>query len=281
MNWLTVELVEGLQQAIRQGMPVHDHINNIQHATLAGLLEYGCLRYTAASDSLPPLPAVVQISPLGRALSEIRSPLGLRSSGSQKPHIRSVDTREVEFHALEGENPTLEPAWEDYMVRFVRSAVAAGFRQVIADGICATLHEMAENVQIHAASPVGAVAGYHVTPGVSAFTIVDVGVGVLASLRTCREYAHLSHHGDALQAVLRDHASKFGRGKGGNGFRQLFKSLADQRGELRFRTGQARVTMSGELTNALGTESFGEPIPGFQITVVCQTADATTNRPLM
>jgi hypothetical protein len=117
---------------------------------------------------------------------EIRSPLGLRRSGSQKPHIRSVDTREVEFHSLEGENPTLEPAWEDYMVRFVRSAVAAGFRQVIADGICATLHEMAENVQIHAASPVGAVAGYHVTPGVSAFTIVDVG-----GRRTCQP-AHLS-----------------------------------------------------------------------------------------
>jgi hypothetical protein len=34
-----------------------------------------------------------------------------------------VDTQEAEFHVLEGEG-----AWEDFQVRFVRSAVEAGFK---------------------------------------------------------------------------------------------------------------------------------------------------------
>lgn len=281
MEWLTVETVEDIQRALRAGMPVHDHVAGVQHATVAGLLEYNCLRHAVADGSVPPLPDAIRSSRLGRALAEIRSPLGLRTTGSQKPHVRSVEAREIEFHALEGSEPTLAPAWEDFMVRFVQSAVEAGFSRVIADGICATLHEMGENAPLHAASPVGAVAGYHVTPGVATFSVVDVGVGVLASLQRCPDYAGLRHHGDALRAVLRDRASRFGRGRGGNGFRQLFKSLADQRGELRFRTGEARVTMSGELTDALGTETFGEPLPGFQITVVCRAGDGLADRPLL
>ncbi|CAN5538096.1 hypothetical protein BH11PLA2_BH11PLA2_16500 [soil metagenome] len=281
MEWLTVKMVEGLHEAIRLGLPVSGHVANLRHATIAGLLEYGCLRYSITDGSLPTLPNTILSGRLGQALNEIRSPLGFRSNGSQKPHVKSVEIREVEFHALEGSAPTLDPAWEDFANRFFRSAVDAGFQKVVADGIGATMHELAENVFLHAESPVGAVAGYHVSPGVACFTIADVGVGVLASLRTCSEYTHLQYHGEALSAVLRNHASKFGSGKGGNGFRQLFKSLVDQRGELRFRTGEARMTMSGELSSALGVGSFGESLPGFQITVVCRTANAITDHPLL
>jgi hypothetical protein len=284
MGRLTVGLVEELQQAVRRGRPVADHVIRLTDATLAGLLEYGCLRWAVADDAvIPPLPTALLSGPLGQALLQVRSALGPRSTGPQRRHLKSVDTQEAEFYVLEGDEASAEPAWEDFQIRFVRSAVASGFTRTIANGLSAALQEMADNACLHARSPAGALVGYHVPPGAALFCVVDVGIGVLESLRSHHDYAHLQLHRDALLTALQDGASRFGRGQGGYGFRQVFKALADQYGQLRFRSGQGCICMAGTgLDVTVGdARIIAESLPGFQVTVCCRTHDAVSERPLL
>ncbi len=273
MGRLTVELVEELQQAVRLDRPVAGHVTGLTDVTLAGLLEYGCLRYAVADNAvLPPLPSAVLASPLGQALRAVRSPLAARTTGRQKPHVRNVDPHEVEFHVLDGDEASVQPDWEDFLTRFSNSAVAAGFTRTIADGLGAALQEMADNACEHSRSPAGALVGYHTVAGTAAFCVVDVGIGVLESLRSHPDYAHLHLHRDALRAALRDGVSCRRLEPGGTGFRQVFKSLADQHGHLRFRSGQGCITMTGSHFDAtVGDETFPEAMPGFQVTVCCRT----------
>jgi len=128
MSKLTVGLVEELQQAIRLGRPVAEHVLRLTAATLTGLLEYGCLRYSVADAAvLPPLSPAVLSGPRGQALLAVRSPLGPRTTGRQKAHAKHVDPQEAEFHVLEGEEASAQPDWDDFLVRFSNSAVKVGF----------------------------------------------------------------------------------------------------------------------------------------------------------
>lgn len=112
MTLLTAELVEELQQALRRGRGVAGHVAGLRGATLAGLLEYGCLRYAVGDDAvLPQLPPAVLSGALGQALLAVRSPLGPRTSGAQKSPVRAVGVREAEFHVLEGGQASVQADW--------------------------------------------------------------------------------------------------------------------------------------------------------------------------
>jgi hypothetical protein len=278
LDCLSVKLVEDLHQAVQQKVPVGTVVAALKTATLPGLLEYGCLRWLVNDDSVvPPLPPAVLNSPLGQAVQQVRSELGPRRTGREKQPLNRVDTQPSEFHVLDGEAGLEAPDWEHFGIRFARSAEGVGFAKLVADGLNAALHEMAENAVIHSESPVGPLAGYQVLPGVALFTVVDVGIGVLASLRSHRAYQQLRLHRDALRTALQDGASRFGPGEGGFGFRRVFKALADQHGHLRFRSGQGCITMQGTDFDAdLGEETFPAELPGFQVTVCCRTCGEVT-----
>ena len=169
MTLLTAELVEELQQALRLGRGVAKHVTGLREATLAGLLEYGCLRYAVGDDAvLPPLPPAVLSGALGQALLTVRSPLGPRTTGTQKAPVRAVGVREAEFHVLDGEQASVQADWKLFLVRFSDSAFAAGLPRTIADGLGAALQEMADNACEHARSPAGALVGYHALAGAAA-----------------------------------------------------------------------------------------------------------------
>jgi hypothetical protein len=78
------------------------------------------------------------------------------------------------------------------------------------------------------------------------FVVADSGVGVLATLREAPEYRNLSDHGRAMHAALQDGVSRYGRAANrGNGFRDLFLGLANLNADLRFRSGDHALTISG------------------------------------
>src|SRR5947209_1119827 len=86
--WLTCEFVEELQQAAGAGKPVDCFVDPLENTTLPGLLEYGCAKWH--SPTLSALSAQIFASPLGRALQEVRSELGLRATGRQKHPPRTI-----------------------------------------------------------------------------------------------------------------------------------------------------------------------------------------------
>jgi hypothetical protein len=104
---LTVELVETIQTLERKGKPIADIVEQLESATLPGLIEYCCLHYDQR-NKFPRLPRSLYRIPLAYALLEVRSILGLRSTGASKGSIRSLRTRPIEFHLVPSETDFTE-----------------------------------------------------------------------------------------------------------------------------------------------------------------------------
>jgi hypothetical protein len=282
-GWLTVKFVEALHHAVRNRRDVAPAVAALRNATLPGLMEYGCLKRTLPASSLPDLPKAVLDSLVGQALQQVRSDLGLRTTGKARPPLKRVDPQSVEFWVIDGEEGFTDQSWEVFEIRFNRSARNGGFTGSVADGLQGALHEMAENAVIHSEAPTGILAGYQVTPEAALFTVVDVGIGILASLRTHAAYQHFQVHLEAIRAALHVGVSRFGPGEGGLGFSQVFKSLAADSGLLRFRSGEGCITMDGTDLDAdtKGNETFPPGLPGFQVTVCCRKGATLQSEPLV
>jgi anti-sigma regulatory factor (Ser/Thr protein kinase) len=280
-TWLTCEFVEELQQAAGAGQAVDTFVDPLEHTTLPALLEYGCARWH--NPRLTALPASVFASSHGRALQEVRSELGLRTTGGQKQPPRTITPSAHEFFVLEGSNsPTTEQDWLEFLVRFRRSIKSVGFDLEKAKGIAAALSEMADNATIHANAPVGVLVGYHVLDGAAVCCVADVGIGVLASLTSHEAYRHVQSHKEAVRLALRRGVTRYGPGQGGLGFYNVFKALAAMSGTLRFRSGEGCVSMDGTDVDAdKGEESYVIFRPGFQVTICCRTSGRTDPFPLV
>lgn len=279
-GWLTCESVEELQQAAEVGKPIATYVESLKAATLPGIVEYGCARWHL--PNLPPLPAAIALSQLGRALLEVKSDLGLRIDGDQRLAPRTITPQTHEFYVLDGEDPTLNRDWREFLVRFRQSAKQIGFSQDKAQGLAAALGEMADNATLHARATVGALVGYHVIDGAAVCSVADVGIGVLGSLREHEDYRDLATHAAAVRTALQDGTTRYGTGNGGYGFRNVFKVLASMWGTLRFRSGQGCISMDGTACDAdRGEESYVLDRPGFQVTICCRTSNKSTQIPLI
>jgi hypothetical protein len=279
--WLTCDFVEQLQQAVSSGKTVDPFIAALENATLPGLLEYGCAKWH--DSKLPPIPSNIIAAPLGQAVQEVRSALGLRTTGPQKVPPRTITPEVHEFFVLEGDGtPTTGRDWGEFLVRFRQSAKNVGFNLEKAKGIAAALGEMADNATLHANAPVGVLVGYQVFFGAVVCCVADVGDGVLKSLTTHEAYRHVNTHKDAVRLALRSGVSRYGPGQGGLGFYKVFKALAAMSGTLRFRSGEGCVTMDGTDFEAdRGEESYVLFRPGFQVTICCRLSDRPDPFPLV
>jgi hypothetical protein len=270
---LTVSLVEELHWSVLQGKDISGIVSGLVGATLPGLLEFGCLRWSQRDGSVPGLPERVAASDLGRALAAVPSPLGFRSNGAQPRPVRRLDPRPAEFRVLRGEDDVLGDGWDHFAGRFEVSARGAGFSAAAAARLQLALYAMAENAVIHAEAP-AILVGYEASPGTALFGVADVGIGVLVSLHKNPAFAHLRLHNEAIRTALRDGATSRlpEEGGGGFGFRDVFAALADQWGSLRFRSGEGCVTMDGTALDAnYGAVSHPPPLPGFQVMVCSRT----------
>jgi anti-sigma regulatory factor (Ser/Thr protein kinase) len=280
-TWLTCGLVEELQQAAGAGKTPDTFVALLKYATLPSLLEYGCARWH--SPRLSALPTQILSSPLGLALQEVRSELGLRMTGRQKQPPRTITSSSQEFFVLEGgDSPTTRQDWGEFLVRFRQSINCVGFSMEKANGIAAALGEMADNSTLHANAPVGVLVGYQVLSSSVVCCVADVGVGVLSSLTSNEAYRHVQTHTEAIRVAMRKGVSRFGPGQGGFGFYNVFKALAAMSGTLRFRSGEGCVTMDGTDFDAdKGEECYVVFRPGFQVTICCRNSGSHEPCPLV
>ena len=138
---------------------------------------------------------------------------------------------------------------------------------------------MTRNALEHSESPHPALVGYQADSGMALFCVVDVGRGILASLRSCNDYSHLSKHDEAITTAIQEGTSRHGHRQGGLRFREVFRALTDFNGHLRFRSGDTCLEMLGNDFGPNLGESRGMPvIPGFQVTVCCRTRAAQFQR---
>ena len=178
----------------------------------------------------------------------------------------------AEFLVLPPGGDLASDEWNLFAGRFEASTRHVGFSFDAAARLQLALYAMAENALIHADAP-AILVGYNASPGKAEFCIVDVGIGVLASLRKNPVFRGLTLHSDAIRAALQNGVTSLTseQGGGGFGFRDVFNSLRDQWGRLRFRSGEGCITMDGTCCDANEGEVKHPPfLPGFQVTICCR-----------
>lgn len=275
-SWLTVAMVGELQECMEDGRDIGPLVSSLRGATLPGFVEYRCLR-RAKKDRIPPLPPAIGSSPLGKAFAALRP---APSSRTVTASSRRIDVQPAEFHLLHTDADPEDIDWKAFTIRFNRSAQEVGLDKNLAGGLRSALLEMADNAVLHSQTDGPILVGYRVLDGFAQFCVADVGIGVLASLRSCPDFSHLRYDHEAIREALRDGVSRMGMKQGGMGFREIFKALSEQWGQLRFRSGQGCLMMDGtDLDADRLDEVFVSPLPGFQVTVSCRTGRSAPSEP--
>lgn len=184
-------------------------------------------------------------------------------------------TRQLEFYRVRTREDQIDSRHQLYRERFVRSVKSAGFAKEFAYALAGAFGEMTDNVVQHSRSDSGELSGmaaYYVRSGYVAFTVIDVGRGVLASLTSSPAWRHLRTPSEALRAAVCENASSRANQPTGDGFRTLFRSLTDRNGLLRFRSDTALLTLGDGGHHRQGVEMSSPPLPGLQLSVCCALA---------
>lgn len=224
-----------------------------------------CLAAQRTPKRLRELNQVIRVNSLGIALE-----LALLDTGSGNGSITELVKVDFSFlsplmgHWRAGNTSWLDPSskrmgfsrivepsdrderWIAFGLAAQQCAYDRGVPKGAAAQFVAALGELKSNVVEHSGSiGTGFVAFLGHDDGIE-FVVVDQGIGLLNSLKQNHQFSHLGDEGAALRAALTEGNSKHGNGIGrGMGFRPIFIGLANAVGELRFRSGDHALTISG------------------------------------
>jgi hypothetical protein len=156
--------------------------------------------------------------------------------------------RQLEFYRLRVRADQTSLSYLLYQERFDRSLQKlGGFSTGFAKALAGVLVEMTDNVIQHSerapSSEQTGLAGYHVSSGFMCFAVIDIGQGILGSLSKSPAWKHLLTAEGALRAAVCEFASIRPDEPNGDGFRTLFRKLADRNCRLRFRSDNAVLTI--------------------------------------
>lgn len=171
-------------------------------------------------------------------------------------------------------------AWEQWAKHAENAAVAAGLAKGLVGGLMGALGELQDNVFEHSNRAESGVIAYAAGDGAFEFVVADGGRGVLASLRENPEFAGIEDSGTALRAAASDGASRFPRSTGhGYGIGKLFRALAHDAAELRFRSGDHALRLWGDAPSLTGQVELAQKawLDGLTISVRC-APDAARRR---
>lgn len=162
--------------------------------------------------------------------------------------------------------------WDQWTKHVENAAIAAGLPRTLVAGLMGALGELQDNVFEHSGQPESGLIAYGASDGAFEFVVADSGRGVLASLRENSDFAHLPDSGEALRAAISDGSSRHARSTGhGYGIGQLFRALAHDAAELRFRSGDYALRLWGDAPSLTGQVELAQKawLDGLTITARC------------
>ena len=126
------------------------------------------------------------------------------------------------------------------------AAEKAGLPVRLAQILAAALRELESNIHEHSERPESGLLAFQASAAGFELVAADSGRGVLETLREAKEFEDLTDHGRALHLSLQDNVSRHGHDPNhGNGFKDLFLGLAELNANVRFRSGDHALTISG------------------------------------
>lgn len=163
--------------------------------------------------------------------------------------------------------------WKLWASRVDQAAMFVGFPKEIAAEIVGALGELQDNVFRHSSAYESGLVAFAASRDAFEVVVSDAGIGVFASLRQCADYADIEDAGAALKIAVMDGESRFGRNSGcGLGMGQMFRALINHDGELRFRSGDHALQISGHSPSLQGHLELlhKASLPGLTISVLCR-----------
>ena len=166
-------------------------------------------------------------------------------------------------------------AWDQWAEHAENAAVAAGLAKRFVGGLMCALGELQDNFFEHSGLPTSGVVAYAAKEGTFEFVVADAGRGVLASLRENPDLSAIADSGVALRVAASDGASRHASSSGhGYGIGQLFRALAHDAAELRFRSGDYALRHWGDAPSLTGHIELAQKawLDGLTISVRCTSA---------
>jgi hypothetical protein len=193
--------------------------------------------------------------------------------------------RQLEFYRLRFRADQTSLAYQLYQERFARALqTTGGFPARFAKALAGALVEMTDNIVQHSETDPSAeltgLVGYHVNPRFMCFAAIDIGQGVLSSLRRAPAWRHLQTARQALRAAVCDFATSRSGEPQGDGFRTLFRTLVDRNCRLRFRSDDAVLTIEDLHSHREGTLGSSPALGGLQLSVCCSLNDEAIEEPI-
>ncbi|WP_236519213.1 ATP-binding protein [Sandaracinus amylolyticus] len=261
LDW---SLIDDLRRAIARGRALPEVFGDV---ALGAAFELACA--CEAGDAAL-RDAVTRWSIASGVLrSSVRA---LAGHASPVPDPFGVPTSEIRPAPRDGRDMD-DHLWTEHRERFHRSLVhLAGLPARTARAVGGAYAEMADNIISHASSdgsPTRSLVGFRVSSTEFEFAVADTGRGIRASLHERPEHRRLINHVDALDAAVRGGATRRAHAAGG-GFNDLHIALADLNAVLRFRTGDAALTLDGRGADRIAARSASPMMDGFQLSVVCR-----------
>lgn len=172
-------------------------------------------------------------------------------------------------------NPTSDKHETDLMRLLMAARKAAegiGFPVAAAQSLTAAIREMESNVYEHSGRAQTGIIAFQASVNGFEFIVADAGFGILKTLKEAPEFTGLNDHGRALHAALQEGVSRYGRETGhGMGFRDLFRGLSSLNADLRFRSGDHALTISGPRPELKAAQLAQKPpFQGFLASVHCR-----------
>jgi hypothetical protein len=169
-------------------------------------------------------------------------------------------------------NPWVDDTkWTAFLFKVQRVVEASGFPKAVAAQLMGAIGDLQGNIYEHSEAARTGLIAFQATEKNFEFVVSDRGIGILASLKTCPDYASMNDHGEALKYALQDGHSRYGvAARRGMGFRPLFIGLANLNGALRFRSGNHALTIDGRSPTLMMAKVAQKPhIRGFVVSVSC------------
>ena len=233
-----------------------DAVDDLVGAHSRGRLNPSRVDISFSASSIGPLVELAMTASSGRHGPLLKTPLldnltqvDLRTAlgGAQDVWFDPMRRRGFMRTVFDPLNPTHDDTRTNFFLAARVAAGAVGFSTPVAQSLAAAIKEMESNVHEHSGKAGTGILAYFAAPTHFEFVVSDSGIGVLDTLRQAPEYRNLTDHGRAMHAALQEGVSRYGRAANrGNGFRDLFIGLANLNTDLRFRSGDHALTISGK-----------------------------------
>lgn len=170
-----------------------------------------------------------------------------------------------------------DPWWTQRISELLGELTTKGFPATLSRALTGAVIEMVDNVWLHSDAPHAGLLAYQIRRRKFAFSVLDRGVGMLASLRKNPKYQYLSSSMEAVTKAIEPGVSRFDA-SGGMGFPSMLHALASLWGTSRIRSGEAALIIDHTGETRAKERVYLPYLPGVHISVRCSLDPPSRSR---